>query len=157
MSVFCNFRSISLQLLLPLCAILMTGCGGEGKAGRGVPVSGSITLGGKPLDGASVTFMNGTFAGFGITDAAGKYRLVQGALPGTNKIVITKIIGGPEPGVDDAASGMDAGQMEAAAMGSGVEVEKPLNLVPDEYGDPSKTKLTYDVPSGGADGVDFSI
>ena len=157
MSVFCNYRSVSLQLLLPFCAILMTGCGGEGSKGRGVPVSGTITMAGTPLEGANVSFLNGTFAGFARTDAAGKYTLVQGALPGTNKIVITKIIGGAEPAVDDAASGMDAGQMEAAAMGSGVEVEKPLNLVPDEYGDPTKTKLTYDVPSGGADGVDFSI
>ena len=157
MSVFCNFRSVSLQFLLPLSAILMAGCGGEGSAGRGVPVSGTITMAGTPLEGANVSFLNGTFAGFARTDAAGKYKLVQGALPGTNKIVITKIIGGAEPAVDDAASGMDAGQMEAAAMGSGVEVEKPLNLVPDEYGDPNKTKLTFEVPSGGADGVDFSI
>lgn len=157
MSVYSNFRAVSLQLSLVLCAVLMSGCGGEGSKGRGVPVSGTVTMDGAPLDGANISFLNGTFAGFARTDAAGKYRLVQGALPGTNKIVITKIIGGAEPAVDDAASGMDAGQMEAAAMGTGVEVEKPLNLVPDEYGDPTKTKLTYEVPSGGADGVDFNI
>ena len=157
MSVFINDRSLSLQLLLSLCAVMMTGCGGGGSPGRGVPVSGTITMGGTPLEGANVSFLNGTFAGFARTDAAGKYRLVQGALPGTNKIVITKIEGGAEPVVNDPESGMDAGQMEAAAMGTGEEVEKPINLVPDEYGDPNKTKLTYEVPSGGADGVDFSI
>ncbi len=157
MSVISNCRTISLQLLLPFCAILIAGCSDEGKPGRGVPVSGMITMGGSPLEGANVSFLNGTFAGFARTDAAGKYRLVQGALPGTNKIVITKIEGGAEAVVNDPESGMDAGQMEAAAIGAGVEVEKPLNLVPDEYGDPTKTKLTYDVPSGGADGVDFSI
>ncbi len=157
MYAFSNCRTVSLQLLLPLCAILMSGCSEKGKPGRGVPVSGTITMGGSPLEGANVSFLNGTFAGFARTDAAGKYRLVQGALPGTNKIVISKIEGGAEPVVNDPESGMDAGQMEAAAMGSGVEVEKPKNLVPDEYGDSSRTKLTFEVPSGGADGVDFTI
>ena len=156
MSVINYDRSLSLQLLVSLCAVMMTGCGGGGSPGRGVPVSGTITMGGTPLEGANVSFLNGTFAGFARTDAAGKYRLVQGALPGTNKIVITKIEGEAEV-VLDPESGMDAGQMEAAAMGTSEEVEKPINLVPDEYGDPNKTKLTFDVPSGGADGVDFSI
>lgn len=155
-SFFCHW-SIKHQLLIAIGVMLIAGCGEGESKGRGVPVSGTITMGGAPLEGANVSFLNGTFAGFARTDASGHYQLVQGALPGTNKVVITKIEGGAEPVVNDPASGMDAGQMEAAAMGTGVEVKKPKNLVPDEYGDPEKTKLTYEVPSDGADGVDFSI
>lgn len=154
---FRNLWPTSSRLLITVAVLFLPGCGESVDPGRGVPVSGTITMDGVPLEGASVTFMNGTFAGYAHTNAEGKYRLVQGALPGSNKIVITKIDGGAEPVVNDPESGMDAGQMEAAAMGTGVEVEKPKNLVPDEYGDPNKTKLTYEVPSGGADGVDFSI
>ena len=47
-------------------------------------------MNGAPIEGANVTFLNDTFAGFARTDASGRYRLVQGALPGTNKIVISK-------------------------------------------------------------------
>jgi hypothetical protein len=157
MSSFRKLWQNSSRPLIAVSALMLLGCGESVSPGRGVPVSGTITMGGEPLEGANVYFLNGTFAGFARTDAAGKYRLVQGALPGTNKIVISKIEGGAEPVVNDPESGMDAGQMEAAAMGSGTEVKKPKNLVPDEYGDATRTKLTFDVPTAGADGVDFNI
>ena len=140
--------------------LVLSGCGGGGAdPGKGVPVSGTVTLDGKPLEGASVTFMSGTFAGFGVTDAQGKYRLVQGALPGSNKVVISKIEGGAEALTDDPDSGIDAGMREAEAMGNpeGEMPTAPKDLVPAEYSDSAKTKLKYDVPAGGATGVDFNI
>jgi len=118
-------------------------------------------MNGAPIEGANVTFLNDTFAGFARTDASGRYRLVQGALPGTNKIVISKLEGGVESIVYnlkfDMDSEMDAGQMDAAAMGVGAKVNMPRNLFPDEYGDPGRTRLTYDVPKNGATGVDFNL
>ena len=146
--------------LIVLAPLLMVfGCGQSTAVGRGVAVSGTITLDGKPLEGATVNFLNDTFAGFGRTNADGKYRLVQGALPGTNKIVISKLEGGAAAAVvEDTEAGMDSGQYEAAAMGSGGTVaSKPKDLVPEDYSDPEKTKLTYEVPADGASGVDFSI
>ncbi len=150
-------RSLPAIFLAPLLFAL--GCGDSPTPGRGVPVSGTVTLDGKPLEGASVTFMNGTFVGFGRTDASGKYRLVQGALPGTNKVVISKLPPGAEAVVSDPDSGMDAGQLEAQAMGSGKSVADlaPKDLVPEDYSNPAKTKLTSEVPDKGADGVDFNI
>ncbi len=156
---FQNFNGFRFSSAVLAC-VLMAGCG-EAPAGRGVPVEGTVTMDGKPLDGATITFMNDTFAGFGRTDANGKYRLVQGALPGVNKVVVSKL---PPGAVDptvvlDPENGIDAGQIEAQAMGSGKKVQdlRPKDLVPADYSDPAKTKLTYDVPAGGSTGVDFNI
>ena len=140
-------------------SLILSGCGESAKPSRGVPVSGTITMDGVPLEGASVTFMNDSFVGYGTTDSSGKYRLVQGALAGTNKVTISKIEWGGDVVFDDPASGMDRGQMEAAALGNaGMDTpELPKDLVPEEYSNPAKTKLTFDVPSGGESGVDFSL
>lgn len=152
-----NMRSILVRLVALAPLLLVTGCGGD-EGGRGVPVSGKITLDGKPLADANVTFMNDTFAGFGKTDAEGKYRLVQGALPGNNKIVISKIQGGtaPEAPVPET---LDPGQLEASAMAMGGASKKkgPVELIGKDYSDPSSTKLTYDIPTGGATDVDFNL
>ena len=147
------------RLILLAPAVCLLGCGDSVDPGRGVPVSGTVTMDGKPLEGASVSFLNETFTGYGRTDAQGKYRLVQGALPGKNKVVISKVEGGAAPAaMTDAESGMDAGQFEAAAMGSGeAGIEPPKDLVPAEYSNPASTKLTFEVPGAGADGVDFNI
>lgn len=153
-----NLSTRSLVKTSIVLSLLFSGCGESAKPSRGVPVSGTITMGGVPLEGASVTFMNDTFVGYGTTDSSGKYSLVQGALPGQNKVTISKVEGG-DVVVGDAESGMDSGQMEAAALGnSGADVPKlPVDLVPEEYSNPAKTKLTFEVPSGGESGVDFSI
>ena len=154
-----NLSRWSLVKVPIACALLLSGCGDSVKPGRGVPVSGTITMNGAPLEGASVRFMNDTFVGYGTTDSDGKYRLVQGALPGQNKVTISKIEGGSDAVVGDSASGMDSGQMEAAALGnSGPDVPKlPVDLLPEDYSNPAKTKLTFEVPNGGESGVDFTI
>ncbi len=156
-----NHLQVAARLLIPICVLFTVGCGGSADKGRGIPVSGTVTMNGEPIEGANVTFLNDTFAGFARTDASGRYRLVQGALPGTNKIVISKMEGGVESIVYDlnpeGESEMDAGQIDAAAMGLGAQVDLPKNLVPDEYGDPARTRLTFEVPKDGATGVDFNL
>ena len=74
--------------LVVLAAVVccMTGCGGGSETLLTGDVTGTITLGGRPLADADVYFMSqtGGFVGFGKTDADGRYRLVQGAAPGAN-------------------------------------------------------------------------
>ncbi|MEY3228972.1 MAG: hypothetical protein RLZZ536_3591 [Planctomycetota bacterium] len=150
------YRMMCLAALL-----LLSGCGESVKPGRGVPVSGKITLGGKPLADADVLFTNDTFVGFGKTDAEGNYRLVQGALPGQNRVSLSKYEGGkaPTPTGAPGGDGMDAGQMAAAQMGWGNEKKQtgPKQLVPADYADPATTKLTFDVSAEGSSGVDFNL
>lgn len=136
---------------------LFCGCSSETPP-RGVAVSGTVSIGGKPLADADVTFMNETFVGYGRTDAEGKYRLVQGALPGTNKIAISKVEGDNKAAAAAAAAGLDPGQAEASAMGTGAAAASgPKQLVPNGYADPGSTKLTFDVPASGAENVDFNL
>jgi hypothetical protein len=152
-----NGTSLVARISVITLSLILIGCGEKVSPGRGVPVSGTVTLDGKPIEGASVTFMNDTFVGFGKTDASGKYRLVQGALPGTNKVTISKIEGGAEI-VENPDEGMDRGQMEAMAMGNtGKTPTLPKDLIPAEYSDPRQTKLTYEVPATGGDGADFNL
>lgn len=158
-----SYRLSLLHAPLLCLPLLLFGCGEAPKPGRGVPVSGTVTLGGKPLAEADVYFTNETFVGVAKTDAEGRYRLVQGALPGNNRVSISKYEGGqspalanPQPGDD----GMDAGQMAAAEMGWGAMKKKsngPKQLVPADYSNPSTTKLTCSVPPEGAEGLDFNL
>jgi hypothetical protein len=86
-----------MQCLFPLfsaaCLLLAAGCGGGLKP---VPVTGDVTLDGKPLANAGVLFCpveKGPEA-IGVTDASGKFQLSStehsGALPGQYRVTITK-------------------------------------------------------------------
>lgn len=77
-----------------LAAVLLgSGCGS--RLPNAAPVSGSITLGGKPLAGAAVSFTNDTAPRFaiGTTDAEGRYTLTMftagdGAVVGEHRVVV---------------------------------------------------------------------
>lgn len=80
--------TVALACFLPVLA----GCGGP----KLVPVTGAVTLDGKPVDGATVTFVSedGKNSFSGSTDASGKYSLQEGekvgALPGSYKVIVVK-------------------------------------------------------------------
>jgi hypothetical protein len=145
-----------------LFTLMLTGCSDAPKPGRGVPVSGRITLAGKPLVDADIFFTNDTFIGFGKTDVDGRYRLVQGALPGLNRVSMSRFDGQTPPpaAAQPTGDGMDAGQMAAASMGWGNAAGKktgPKQLVPPDYCEPATTKLTFDVPKEGGADVNFDL
>lgn len=108
--------------------------------------------------------MGKNFTGFGKTNAEGKYELVQGAVPGNNKIIISKIEGGAGLVLDPEA-GMDAEQLRtaAASVQSDPTAKKtdaskiPKEVVPAEYSDPAKTKLSFPVPEAGSSTADFRL
>ncbi|MBL8851321.1 MAG: hypothetical protein JNG89_16685 [Planctomycetaceae bacterium] len=95
---------LPLLLGLTLCA----GCG-ESPYPELFPASGTITLDGAPLDGATVAFIpsksNQMQPSYGYTDPDGKYELKTpegygGVSPGEYRIVISKIVmpdGSPVP------------------------------------------------------------
>jgi hypothetical protein len=129
--------------LLGLSFLLFaTGCGGSGL----VAVSGKVTLDGKALPNAIVTFQpdkaNPGPISEGKTDANGQYTLksttkdVQGAVVGKHKVSISASEG--DPG-------------EAAGANPKPRVER----IPAKYN--SQTTLTFDVPSGGTSKADFEL
>jgi hypothetical protein len=134
------------RLLLGFALVLGLGCG----SGKYAPVSGTVTMNGKPLAGALVIFSpvakEGTIdAGIGSsgkTNDKGEYTLTSdtgrpGALVGKHRVSVSLMgAGGGES--DDRRR---PGQL--------------VNQVPVRYN--GKTELTYDVPADGTAKADFAL
>jgi hypothetical protein len=130
--------------ILVLC---LSGCGSSDGITL-VPVSGTITLDGQPLAGATVSFQPagtretpGPSSG-GATDANGRYTLKTADASGQAGAVI-----GPHlvrfTGVQDQRADDDDTQRPPAQ-----------DPVPPRYRDPG---LTFDVPAGGTDSANFEL
>jgi hypothetical protein len=146
-------------LLLAALALLLavaTGCGGKYTP---VPVSGVVTLNGKPVEGATVYFYavgdekDGRPAQ-GTTNKEGEFRLStlgheDGALPRRYKVVVTKYVPtNPNlkiPDFPDTPEGRDARQdfMYRNFEAKGIQPFK--NSLPAVYGDSSTTPLEFDI------------
>ena len=83
--------------ILVTVGIVLTGCSNSSRA-RTYPVTGTVTLQGKPVAGAAITFVptgNEGEAASAITDSNGKYALTtwragDGARPGEYRVKISK-------------------------------------------------------------------
>jgi hypothetical protein len=139
------------SLLLAALSLPLTGCGGTATNPNLVPVTGTITLDGKPLAGASVTFVGiGATPGegaTGLTDEAGKYELAHfragaGAMPGEYKVVIMKRVmsdGSPIP----------VGTLSIAELAT-------RELLPWRFSDYHQTQLKANVAKDGPP-IDFQV
>jgi hypothetical protein len=118
----------------------LAGCGSNS-----APVSGRVTLNGKPLANARVTFQpqsgseTGGLGSSAITDQDGNYSLKfigkdsEGAMVGKHRVTISSRSG---PEEDD--SGKTSNE-----------------LVPEQYN--TKSTLTFEVPSGGSKEANFDL
>jgi hypothetical protein len=140
-----HFRILAnISLVAVLSVGFSSGCGGApNDKPHTVPVTGIVTLDGKPLEGATVRFnptdpkKNG---GTGVTDAQGKYTLVHatndGASPGSYKVVIEHFAS-PDGTPVKLQEGID---MEQLKMQGAVQ----QTLAP-KYSDFEQTELKADV------------
>lgn len=140
-----------------LCAAMLcnTGCNRGPAVPATEPVSGTVTVKGKPVGGVEVYFVNEALVAFGKTDDQGKYHLVQGAVAGENKVYFNK----PDASVAAFANeeGMDEYQLQMAAD-SGSKKSKPSKpVIPPEYSNASEPKLNFVVPNGGTEAADFKL
>jgi len=140
-------RSIACLILVPL----LVGCGGDtGGADRPetVPVTGSVTYNGQPVEGATVTFVAGASEGrgaLGTTDASGKFQLTtfeagDGAIPGSYKVTVAKTTGDSGPMTQE-----DGVVVPPTGGPPTTEVKDEL---PVKYKDASTSGLTADVQEG---------
>jgi len=142
------------KLSLLACAVLLTmsGCSSSGDVGY---VSGVVTLNGKPLENATITFYPKDARGsIGRTDASGKYDLLyvrnqKGAVIGDHRVTVsTKVV----VEVDRGNQGYDGvGESKQRVTQQG----RPESMPP-KYLDPQKTELTATVQAG-SNKIDFDL
>jgi hypothetical protein len=125
-------------------ALAAAGCGSGG--GPVLPVNGIVTLDGKPLDGATVTFYpeGGGNRGFARTGTDGRFVITgmkgeEGLPPGQYKVTVSKLNVPTGGEIDDPTS---------PAIGAVTEADIKSDL-PAIYSDPSKTILSYAVTGDG--------
>ena len=142
-----------------LLSLLLTGCGsGDGP----VPVTGKVTLDGKPVSDASVTFTPASQEGrvaVGATDDSGMYSLnlltgevKDGAMPGAYKVSISKgeLVGGKP--VDDSRGD----SFSSLGMSSGSSPRAKL-LIPVRYSSVRTSGLSFEVKRGVENTADFEL
>jgi hypothetical protein len=128
-----------------LCVLLFGGCGRSGYSTASV--LGRVTLDGKPLTDATVTFQpvgegnpNPGPGSFGVTDADGRFQLQlinrkDGAVVGLHTVRISRYLLGPGTDSDTTGPRRDPSVPPQADDGS----------------------LRYQVPSGGTNAADFEL
>ena len=155
-------RKARVMLLLARQACLLTvvaavGCGSrpgpQAEIERVVPVSGTLTYAGKPLEHYQVTFLpvDGRRAAVGVTDAEGKFTMGtndagDGAPPGTHKVAI--VFAGP-PSTD--APGQEQ------IIDNPALLPKPKVKIPAKYGNPETSGLVQEVPEDGLTGLQIDL
>jgi hypothetical protein len=134
-----------------LCVCVCLGCAGSAKNGPAtVPVVGTVTLGGSPVEGAIVVFSpetgsdDGRLASQATTDKNGRFQLSThvgggkykvGIAPGKYAVAITK---------PNTATVKDM-------------TAPPKNLLPPKYADPKTSLLRVEVAAGQANDFPFPL
>ncbi len=143
--------------LLPCCFCLLLGCSSSGP--KPVKVKGTVTLDGKPIDGAGVTFLStgqGGRQATGITGPDGSFQLTtftpnDGALPGEYKVTIVygeQISASDVPKAEQGKTMKDMWDASQKAMKATAK-KPPKYVIPEKYSDPGKTVLKQRVPAEG--------
>lgn len=136
-----------------IVGLVAAGCGGEyapvgaqRPASNVVPVAGTLTYQGKPLEYYLVSFIpeSGGHVAIGTTDSSGKFTLGtnkqgDGASVGTYKVSVT--FAGP-PADDDKSAQEPPPEDES-------KLPKPKFQLPSQYGSHETSNIKVDVPSGG--------
>jgi hypothetical protein len=119
-------------------------------------VRGTVTYRGKPLAGASVTFMaqGAPRAAVGKTDEAGNFQLTtfepgDGAVPGTHSVTVKKYTSEPPPLPQVPPDGqLDPSVEERYTQAMAKWYETARFAVPKKYTDQKTTDLRFEVVSG---------
>lgn len=160
-------RRICDKFALGCVLLALAGCGGAGRTAP-VPtaaVSGKVTLDGKPLPGATVTFFTDQWSSVGKTSSTGEFKLVQGAAVGGNKVTISKVDPSKLEGVEfseNPEDGLDEGQLAAANIGadpdSGFDPSVPVGeMIGADYSSAGSTILTFNVTEAGTTEATFDL
>lgn len=155
-------KMLKLRVLICMFGLLVSvssGCGSASKEPTRVPVAGTITLDGVPLEGADIWLYGEGEERAAKTDKDGYYQVVGGAQVLKYKVVISKMEG-LDGVVMDPEMGMDMGQLDAMnlADNTGKTAEKVAKqLLPKKYCEYATTELTVTIPLEGTQSADFTL
>jgi hypothetical protein len=143
-----RFRTLSL-----LSLAILGGCSSGENNAKTYPVTGVVTKGGAPVEGASVIFVptdNVGQAAFGTTDSTGKYSLRtfkkdDGAVPGTYRIKVTKSTAAPAAGQAKVYANSEEEQADYNPDAKPAPV--PKNALPPNLANETTSQLTHTVPT----------
>lgn len=143
-----------------LVCVLLTGCGTD--LPDTVPVSGTVTLDGDPVEGATVNMLSdeSSIVAHGKTDANGEFtvstiigsRTVEGAVVGTHKIAVVK--------TDSQGQQMEDPKkmMEEMTTNPAITSEfRQTHLIPEKYKNPSMSQLTAEVTASGPNEITLEL
>lgn len=147
--IFPNTRLLCVVLPLLLTSL---GCNSQGgNLPRTVPASGTVTLDGKPVDGAQVILVpanEGTTGAFGVSDSGGRFSLrayeqKPGAIPGEYKVQVSKTI---QVKLDGAKGSVDGGDPVRFEYG-----------VPAKYTGAKTSGLSVSIPDAGNKDIKLTL
>lgn len=137
-------------------SIWVMGCGGKPAGPEVIPVSGTVTLDGKPLADARVTFypqVPKVNPSIGMTNAEGKYQLshgaARGAVPGSYKVIVEHYVMPDGKPFKQDQEGMDIEQMKMQG--------KVAPGVPAQYSDVNQSPLKGEVTKGKTNVIDLAL
>lgn len=142
---------------LTLGVLCFVGCGAKDKGYR--KVTGTVTLNGEPLDGATVMFYNqaqGGDSGAGKTGADGSFTVTSsraseggtGLVPGEYKVTVTKfeeVVDPDQEAFDKGEITYDELQERKAKAGAYAKAKAPKLLTPSQYQRADSTPFTASV------------
>lgn len=159
-----------MRLAVVICFMLtvfLSGCGSSDGFAPPIPVTGKVTLAGKAVDGATVTFLSksGLRSASGNTDKDGNFKLTSvntddGASPGEYVVTIGKqeAKGGGSASVDISSGdfGADYGaRMGAAGSGNIGKVMK--EVLPAKFANAAESGLVRSVVKGDQNNFTFDL
>lgn len=150
-----------LQGCMLLVPFALVGCGSSDLPDT-VPVTGTVTMDGTPVDGATVNFLSegGSIVSAGTTDASGKFSLttiigsqsVEGAVVGSHGVAVVKTDSAGQK-IDDPKAYME--QMANSAVRT--SDFKPKHVIPQKYGNPTQSQIKAQVTEAGPNDIKIEL
>jgi hypothetical protein len=153
--------SIARWLVLGLA--LIAACGRPSDGRILVPTSGRVTLDGKSLEGAIVTFVPqsaGGLAASATTDVRGRYDLLTpgaprpGVVPGSYAVTIMKIETRQLAAEEQA---MATVKMKSSGLSMPPPTTESTQVLPQQYGNPDESEFTVTVSEQERKSFDFDV
>ncbi len=137
-----------LWLVVAGIVVLSMGCSKAPTGPKKVPAGGKVTYKNAPVEGATVSFLSDgkTPTAVAITDASGEFALAtsvsgDGAVPGTYRVAVTKIIGPPVKSTGSMS-------MDDAAKAASAPAQKQVSPIPEKYNSVESSGLQFTVKEG---------